>query len=125
MPELAPSVFPVWRIAVTAGLGTVLSFLVLLATARWTRVTHGWTEAVILSMVVGLSILAERLSGNTPALNDDPFGAFSPNDWLCPVLTYVFLGLYAAIRPPADSVGWARSRVLLTVVSFVVNVATI
>jgi len=124
MPELAPSVFPVWRIAVTAGLGTVLSFVALRGTTRWLR-GPVWVEAAVLSLVVGLSILAERLSGNTPALNDDPFGAFSPNDWLCPVLTYVFLGLYAPIRPPADSVGWARSRVLLTVVSFVVNVATI
>lgn len=125
MPELVPSVFPLWRVAVTAGIGTVLSFVVLLAAARWTRAAHGWTETATPSLVVGLSILAERLSGNTAALNDDPFGAFSPNDWLCPILTYVFLGLYAAIRPPADSVGWGRSRMLLTVVSFVVNVVTI
>ncbi len=124
MPELAPSVFPVWRIAVTAGLGTVLSFVALRGTTRWLK-GPVWVEAAVLSLVVGLSILAERLSGNTAALNEDPLGMFSPNDWLCPVLTYVFLGLYGGIRPPTDGSAWARSRVLLTFVSFLVNVIAI
>jgi hypothetical protein len=75
--------------------------------------------------VVGLSILAWRLSGNIPELNDDPIGALSPNDWLCPVVTYVFLGVYGAFRPPPDGVAWDRERALLTIVSLVVNVITI
>jgi hypothetical protein len=36
------------------------------------------------------------LSGDIPELNDDPIGALSPNDGLCPVVTYVFLGVYGA-----------------------------
>jgi hypothetical protein len=31
-------------------------------------------------------------AGNTQALNDNPIPLVSPNDVLCPVLTYVVLG---------------------------------
>lgn len=70
-------------------------------------------------------MFAWRLSGNVPELNDDPIGALSPNDWLCPVVTYVVLGIYGALWPPPDRTDWARVRALLTVVSFGVNVVTI
>jgi hypothetical protein len=41
------------------------------------------------------------------------------------MLTYVGLGLYAAVRKSADDSDVQRVRVLLTFVSFVVNVVTI
>jgi hypothetical protein len=128
MPQLPPfpSVFPIWWVAGTAAVGTIVSFLVLYAYRRRSKASSlTLLQSVIVALVVGLSILAWRLSGNIPELNEDPIGALSPNDWLCPVATYVFLGVYAAFRPPVDRVGWERLRALLTIVSFVVNVITI
>ena len=128
MPQLPPfpSVFPIWWVAATALIGVVASFAVLRLEARLTKSTSmPLREAAFASLVVGLSIFAWRLSGNIPELNEDPIGALSPNDWLCPVVTYVFLGIYAAYRRPIDSAGWAHSRAMLTATSFVVNVVTI
>jgi hypothetical protein len=77
--------------------------------------------------VVGLSVLAWRLAGNVKELNDDPLPPFSPNDWLCPVITYVFLNVYAAFRTSLkkDRNRWEQVRALLTIVSLVVNVLAI
>jgi hypothetical protein len=58
-------------------------------------------------------------------LNDDPIPVVSPNDVLCPVLTYVCLGLLATFRQSIRTVQWPRLRALLTLVSLVVNVVTI
>jgi hypothetical protein len=49
----------------------------------------------------------------------------SPNDVLCPLVTYLFIGFYAAFRRPTDTIRFEQARVLLTLVSFVVNVVTI
>jgi hypothetical protein len=81
--------------------------------------------AVALGLVVALSILIWRSAGNTPALNDDPIAFVSPNDVLCPVVTYVGLGLYAAVRRTAPGKDWPRVRLLLTLVSLVMNIVTI
>src|SRR5207248_6834795 len=87
-------------------------------------------EVVIMPAVVALSVFVWRSAGNVAALNDDPPSQlglfenrwFSPNDWLCPLVTYLFLGLYAAFRPPPNPTLWARSRALLAIVSLVANV---
>ncbi|MEP7200580.1 MAG: hypothetical protein ABI874_12235 [Chloroflexota bacterium] len=120
MPQF-PSVFPVWWIAVTALIAAIVSWIVL----RWRFTTINTREQIIIALVVGVSVLAWRASGNVPLLNDDPVSALSPNDWLCPIVTYVFLGVYAAFRRPADLARWEQTRALLTIVSFVVNVVTI
>ncbi len=128
MPQLPqfPSVFPVSWVAGTAAVGAIASLLVIWLYGRWSKASVlTRRESVVTAAVVGLSILAWRLSGNIPELNDDPIGALSPNDWLCPVVTYVFLGVYGAFRTPANLAGWARLRALLTIASFVVNVVTI
>jgi hypothetical protein len=128
LPQLPvfPSVFPIWWVAGTALAGVLASLLVLWVLRRWTRIAvPSWKDSILAACVVGISILAWRLSGNIPELNDDPIGALSPNDWLCPVVTYVFLGIYAAFRPPADPTGWVRVRAVLTLVSLAVNVITI
>ncbi|HYW88497.1 MAG TPA: hypothetical protein VFB50_12040 [Chloroflexota bacterium] len=128
MPQLPPfpSVFPVWWVAGTATVGAIASFLVLLFASRRLRLASLTTaQSLAASVVVGLSILAWRLSGNIPQLNDDPSGALSPNDWLCAVVTYVLLGVYAAFGLPPNLPGWQRSRAVLTGVSFIVNVVTI
>jgi len=44
---------------------------------------------------------------------------------LCPLVTYLFTGFYAAFRRPVDSMRFEQARALLTLVSFVVNVVTI
>ena len=49
----------------------------------------------------------------------------SPNDVLCPVVTYVFVGVYGAFAGMSGGPGWPRIRALLAVVSLVVNVVTI
>ena len=44
---------------------------------------------------------------------------------LCPLVTYLFVGFYAAFQRPLDATRFEQARVLLTLVSFVVNVVTI
>ena len=123
MPD-GPSVFPLWHIALTAAIGFAASVVVLLV---WRQSTGSMPngEVAVVSLVVGLSILAWRLAGNVAPLNDDPVPLFSPNDLLCPIVSYVMLGIYAALRPPADARRWEQARVWLTIVSFVVNVVII
>jgi hypothetical protein len=40
------------------------------------------------------------------------------------LVTYLFIGWYAAFRRPLDATRFEQARVLLTLVSFVVNVVT-
>jgi hypothetical protein len=40
-------------------------------------------------------------------------------------VTYLFIGFYAAFRRPVDAIRFEQARVLLTLVSFIVNVVTI
>jgi hypothetical protein len=79
-------------------------------------------ETAVVALIVGIAVLGWRLSGNIPTLNNDPIAGFSPNDWLCPIVTYVCLGIYAALRPPADRLRWTQVRAMLTIGAFVANV---
>jgi len=79
----------------------------------------------VLSLLVGLSIVVWRLGANVPQLNDDPIPVTSPNDVLCPVVTYVVLGVYAGLRQPRNEMRARRDRALLTLVSLAVNILTI
>jgi hypothetical protein len=118
--------FSLAQIALSAVIGLVLSLIVLVLYGRWRRSSaRTWPEVALLSLVVGLSILLGRAAGNTPALNDDPIPVVSPNDVLCPLLTYVCLGLYVGFHRGAERPDWPLVRALLTLVSFVVNVVTI
>src|SRR5919205_2235771 len=115
--------FSAAQILVSAVVGAVASFVVLALYARWSKSSAGflWRGALVQAVIVGLSIVLWRAAGNTQSLNDDPIPLVSPNDVLCPVLTYIGLGLYAGTRPPAGGSDWQRMRALLTLVSFVVN----
>src|SRR5215470_6605713 len=120
----SPSVFPVAHIALTAAMtaGVALLLLVVLRT----RVTKlSLVDCLLVALVAGISVLVWRSAGNTGALNNDPIPAVSPNDVLCPLVTYLFIGFYAAFRRPVDTIRFEQARVLLTLVSFVVNVVTI
>ncbi|MFL5664555.1 MAG: hypothetical protein ACJ8BW_24885 [Ktedonobacteraceae bacterium] len=120
----SPSVFPFAHIALTATItaGVALLLLVLLR-ARFIKLPL--VDCLLVAVVVGLSVIVWRSAGNTGALNNDPIPPVSPNDVLCPLVTYLFIGFYAAFRRPADAMRFEQVRVLLTLVSFVVNVVTI
>jgi hypothetical protein len=113
--------FTLTQIAVCALVGGAASVVVLWSYRPAALSTSG---SVALGLVVALSILVWRSAANTPALNDDPIAFVSPNDVLCPVITYVSLGLYAAARHPASD-AWPRVRLLLTAVSLVANIVLI
>jgi hypothetical protein len=116
--------FPLWHIALTALIASVAALLLLWIGRSFFKM-EALFEMITLAIVVGFSVLAWRAVGNTTALNLDPIPLVSPNDVLCPVMTYVFLGLYAAFRPPLASGRYAQARVILTLLSFAVNVITI
>ena len=82
-------------------------------------------DVALAAIVVGISILLWREAGNTPTLNDDPIPVVSPNDVLCPVVTYVCLSILAVFRSSTVGAPWPRMRAVLTLVSLVVNVVTI
>jgi hypothetical protein len=118
------STFPLWHIALTAGIGSLATLLLLVIGRRWFMI-QSFGEMIGLAVVVGFSILAWREAGNIPSLNNDPIPAVSPNDVITPVMTYVFLGLYTAFREAPDPSRYAQARAILTILSFAVNVITI
>lgn len=118
--------FSVTQVLVSALVGAVASFI-----AVW---LYGLSkkdaalrpvDAVLIAIVVGISILLWREAGNTSTLNDDPIPLVSPNDALCPVVTYVCLGILAGFKSSIQGSDWPRLHALLTLVSLAVNVATI
>ena len=117
-------VFPLWRIALDAGVALLGSVMIVLVLNGRSKAVSA-RDALWVSVIVGLSVLAWRSFANVPALNNDPIPPVSPNDALSPIITYVALGWYAAFRVPADAGGWARARTLLAGLAFVVNVVVI
>jgi hypothetical protein len=113
------------QIVVSTLVGVIASGIVVVVYARWSKRPFSIVDALLISATVGASILVWREAGNTPALNDDPIPVVSPNDVLCPVLTYVCLGLLAAFRTNLHREEWPRLRALLTLLSLVVNIVTI
>ena len=118
------STFPLAHIALTAAIAAGAALLLLVALRPRLKVLS-FVDCLLIALVVGCSVLVWRSAGNTGALNSDPIPVVSPNDVLCPLVTYLFVGFYAAFRRPADAIRFEQARVLLTLVSFVVNVVTI
>jgi len=118
------SVFPFAHIALTAAITAAVAALVLVA-LRLRFKTLSLVDCLLIALVVGCSVIVWRSAGNTGALNDDPIPPVSPNDVLCPLVTYLFVGWYSAFRRPTDAVRFEQARVVLALVSFVVNVVTI
>jgi len=116
-------IFPFWRIALDAAVAFAASFVLLVALRQQFKVSLG--EAAIMAGTVGLSVLIWRSFANTPTLNNDPIPPISPNDTLSPVIAYVALGMTAAFFRPHDEGRWARARVMLALLIFVVNVVTV
>ena len=117
-------IFPLAHIALTAAITAGIALLVL-GVLRSRLRAFSLFDCVLVALVAGVSVLVWRSAGNTGALNADPIPGVSPNDVLAPLVTYLFLGCYAAFRRPADAARFEQVRVLLLIVSFVVNVITI
>jgi hypothetical protein len=119
-----PGVFPLWQIALDAGVAFLGSVILVVLLNRRSKAVSA-LEALWVGLVVGLSVLAWRSFANVALLNNDPIPPVSPNDALSPIVTYVALGWYAAFRVPRDTTAWARERALLSWLAFVVNVVVI
>ena len=120
----SPSVFPFAHIALTAAITAGVALLVLVVLRPRYKMLS-LVDCLLVAVVVGISVIVWRSAGNTAALNNDPIPPVSPNDVLCPLVTYLFIGFYAAFRRPVDRMRFEQARVLLTLVSFVINVVTI
>jgi hypothetical protein len=106
-------------------LTSAIAGLIAVPLTYWLLRPRNWIDIMAIALVTAASVFLWRKSANMGQLNDDGLNPFSANDWLAPVLTYVFLGIYAAFRPPADPQRFGRLRALLTIASLVVNVVTI
>lgn len=115
------TVFPLWHVALTA-LVAALASLVLL---RWRFPEISARDAILTSIVVGVSVLGWRLAGNVGPLNEDPIPPVIPNDVLAPMATYVLLSVYAGFRYRTPSARWPLVVAWLAVISFVANVVVI
>ncbi len=121
----APSaVFPLWHIALTATITAVITLVVTWWARRGMKVLSGF-DLVLIALVAGGSVLLWRAAGNVPVLNNDPIPATSPNDVLCPLVTYLFVGMYAAFRSRVPQGSFERLRVWIAVISLLVNIITI
>src|SRR5215468_1782659 len=116
--------FSGWQIIFSALVATFISLLILLLWHRSFPMSLAW-EVIAPAVLVGLSVLIWRFVGNLTQLNDDLVPGVSPNDMLCPVVTYTILGCYFGLRGKGDPTRWERIRAVLTVISFLVNVITI
>jgi hypothetical protein len=113
------------QIAVSTAVGIIATAMIVAGYTRWSKTPASVADTLMLAVTVGVSIALWREAGNTLALNDDPIPLVSPNDILCPVSTYVCLGLVASFRPTLRTESWPPLRGVLTLLSLVVNVVTI
>lgn len=113
--------FGATHIALTAALTGVLA----LAAAMWRLPRSAWPDAVAVGALSAAAVFLWRISANMPQLNSDGLPGFSANDWLAPVMTYLFLSAYADIRSPSDTRRYGQIRSVAVVISLVVNVVTI
>lgn len=91
-------IFSVVHILLTAAITSALALII--ALCRLPR--SAWPDILAITVLSGGAVVLWRLSANMPALNDDGLPGFSANDWAAPVLTFVFLSLFADLRAPTD-----------------------
>jgi hypothetical protein len=114
-------VFSHAHILLTAAVTAVFA----LAAAIWRLGRPAWTDAVGIALASGVSVFLWRASANMPQLNADGLPGLSANDWLAPVLTYLFIWVYGVARAPGDPRRFAQTRALAVLASLAVNVITI
>lgn len=113
--------FSASHIALTAAITGVL----VLIAAVWRLPRGAWLDVIAVGVLAAAAVFLWRISANMPQLNDDGLPHFSANDWLAPVLTYLFLSVYADLRPPTDPPRYRQTCALAVLISLVVNVVTI
>ena len=113
--------FSTAHIALTGVITGVLSLLV----AWWQLRREDIIAAVLIGLVAGLAVFLWRQSANMPQLSADGIEGFSANDWLAPVVVYVALGCFAALRPGEPSNHLVRASAFATIIALIVNVVTI
>ncbi|OBI85889.1 hypothetical protein A9X00_27065 [Mycobacterium sp. 1245805.9] len=96
-----------------------------LAAAAWRLPRSAWPDVVTIGVLSGAAVFLWRISANMPQLNSDGLPGFSANDWLAPIVTYVFLSAYADLRSPADPRRYGQARALAVGVALLVNVIAI
>ncbi|HKS52854.1 MAG TPA: hypothetical protein VJS67_13385 [Pseudonocardiaceae bacterium] len=114
-------IFSVGHIMLTAAITSALALI----TALWRLPRSAWPDILAVTVLSGAAVVLWRLSANMPALNDDGLPGFSANDWAAPVLTFVFLSLFADLRAPTDPGRYRQARALATLAALAVNVITI
>jgi hypothetical protein len=115
-------VFTTAHIAYTATVTAVLAFAGALLVFRR---RSALVESLLIGVLSGAAVFLWRKSANMPQLNSDGLNGFSANDWLAPVVTFMVLGLYKAVRAPTDDRRFAQACAIAVVVALVVNVVTI
>jgi hypothetical protein len=121
-PFATVDVFSSSHIALTALIcGAVAALLSYLALGRRSVLV----ECAVIGILTTASVYLWRRSANMPQLNRDGLREFSANDWLAPVVTFVFLSVYGALRRDGEDRAFARAKVLAIIAVLVVNVVAI
>jgi hypothetical protein len=114
-------IFSVAHILLTAA----LTGLIAAVAGYWRLRRTAWPDVLALAVLSGAAVFLWRLSANMPQLNTDGLPGLSANDWAAPILTFVFLTVYADLRAPADPRRYRQARALATLAALAVNVITI
>ena len=114
-------IFSTAHILLTAAITGLIAF----AAGYWRLTRAAWTDALAIAALSTAAVLLWRLSANMPQLNDDGLPGFSANDWAAPILTFVFLSVYADLRTPPDPRRYHQARAVVTLAALAVNVITI
>lgn len=107
------------------GLTAILTAVIALAAAYWRLSRAAWPHILAVAVLSGAAVFLWRFSANMPQLNDDGLPGFSANDWAAPIATFVFLTVYADLRPPVDADRYRQARALATLAALTINVITI
>jgi hypothetical protein len=121
-PFATVDVFSSSHIALTALIcGAAAALLSYLALGRRSVIV----QCVVIGILSAASVFLWRRSANMPQLNRDGLREFSANDWLAPVVTFVFLTVYGALRRDGEDRAFARAKALAVIAVLVVNVVAI
>jgi hypothetical protein len=118
----AAAVFTTGHIVLTGVLCGVVAALV---AAWWQRGSYRALDSFAIGLLTAAAVVLSRKSANMPQLNNDGLQGFSANDLLAPSVTFVVLGLYAAVRPAQEERRFEQARAAATIVAFAINVITI
>jgi hypothetical protein len=122
IPFAAADVFSSSHIALTALIcGVAAAFLSYFALGRGSAIL----DCAAIGILTAVSVFLWRRSANMPQLNSDGLREFSANDWLAPVVAFVVLSVYAAMRRDGEDPAFARAKAFAVIAVLVVNVVAI